>query len=196
MIVPQGILVKKKSAPVRILYCLRTVLYNIENICAAVAGVFMLAAMLLIVIDTLMRYFFNAPFSFSYTLMEEYFLVIIFCLALPWSFRTGGYIRITGCVDLLPHGCRVFILRVGLLVSSLYTGALAWQGGKKFLNIYLTGEVKTGVIDWPLDLSWVWIPIGFSVLALRLFFTAIGPEGDLHHENEEVDSNNAEGDVT
>lgn len=151
----------------------------IENLAALFAAVMMLIAMLLVSADALMRYAFNAPLTFQYTLTEQYLMVALVCLPLSWGFRTGGYIRIEGLVSRFPPKSREYVLRAGLILSAVYVAVLAWTAGEHFWTSYTTGEVMFGVIDWPVAWSWVWVPIGCGLLALRLLLATFGPASQL-----------------
>lgn len=158
----------------------------IELAAVVLAGGIMILTMILVASDAVLRYLFNAPLSFQYHLTENYLLVALIALALAWGYRTGGYIRITFFVNILPATVRGLILRAGLLVSAIYIGVLAWQGGQYFLKAYQDGQTQLGVIDWPVSWSWVWIPVGCGLLAARLLLVAIGPSTELHDEHNDV----------
>jgi len=158
-----------------------------ENAAVVLAAIILLCAMFLVAFDALLRYAFNAPLVFQYTLTEEYLLVALITLAMPWGYRTGGYIRITGAADKLPAAARNGVFRGGLLISFAYVAVLAWTGGNQFLKVYQSGEARIGIIDWPVWLSWIWIPIGCGLLALRLLLTALGPASELHVEHDPVE---------
>jgi TRAP-type C4-dicarboxylate transport system permease small subunit len=151
----------------------------IEDLAEIIAGVMAVAAMLLVSADALLRYLFNAPLSFQYHLTENYVMVAMVMMPMAWGFRTGGYVRITGLIQPVPHAGRRLLIRAGLLVSAAYIAALAWVAGIQFLDAYQSDEVEFGVIDWPVAWSWVWVPVGLGLLTLRLLLAAFGPEGQL-----------------
>ncbi|WP_323032441.1 TRAP transporter small permease [Paracoccus sp. (in: a-proteobacteria)] len=166
------------------------ILRPIENIAALLGAAMMLIAMVLVSADALMRYAFNAPLTFQYTLTEQYLMVALVCLPLAWGFRTGGYIRIEGLIDRLPQALREKVLRAGLITSAVYVAALAWTAGGHFWKAYTTGEVMFGVIDWPVAWSWVWVPVGCWLLAARLLLMSFGPRTQLEadpHAGEHVE---------
>jgi TRAP-type C4-dicarboxylate transport system permease small subunit len=147
----------------------------LENAAAVVGGVMMLMAMVLMSLDATMRYLFTSPIQVAPRLIEFYLMVGMFAMPLAWGFRTGGYIRIVAVVSLLPIAIKNFVLRLGLLVSSGYVGALCWMSGTHFLEAWRSGEVYVGVLDWSVAWSWVWVPVGLGLLAVRLFLLAFGP---------------------
>src|SRR5690606_16258347 len=158
-----------------------------ENIFAGIAGAIMLVAMVLVSLDALLRYFAGAPLSFQYYLTEKYLMVGMIAMCLSWGFRTGGYIRIEGLVRAFPAGLSDPLLRTGLLLGAGYMAVLAWLGGKYFLDALRKDEVVIGVIDWPVAWSWIWIPAGCGLLALRLLVDAFGPAARLFAREESVE---------
>lgn len=160
-----------------------------ENACAILAGVILLFMMVIVSLDAIFRYAFQAPIAWQYTLTEDYLMVAVVALSLSWGFRTGGFIRISGFAGAVPPMVRVVIYRAGLVLSFLYVLALAWTGGKTFLRVWTSGEVKIGVIDWPVYLSWVWVPIGCGLLAIRVLLMSVAPSSELlvdPHADDEI----------
>ncbi len=153
---------------------------SLENAAAVVGGVMMLLAMVLMAMDATLRYLFNSPIQTASRLIEFYLMVGMFAMPLAWGFRTGGYIRIVIAVGLLPARVRSFVLRLGLLVSSVYVGGLAWMSGVHFLEASRSGEVYVGVLDWSVAWSWVWVPVGLGLLVVRLVLLTLGPAANLH----------------
>jgi len=156
----------------------------LELMAILIAAALLLITMVLISADALLRYAFDNPLVFQLTLTEDYLLVGIIMMALSWGFRTGGYIRISGLANMLPAGPRVLLLRAGVLVSAGYAAVLAWQSWGHFWPAFVSGELKFGVIDWPVWLSHVWVPTGLGLLAIRLLLTAFGPVQNLHVEHD------------
>ena len=159
------------------------VLRCLEFVAMGIATVFLLITMVLMSLDALLRYALNRPISFQLTLTEDIFLVGIICMALAWGFRTGGYIRIVGVAALLPPRQREWLLRIGLLASGAYVAVLCWESWKQFLPDLMSGAVKFGVIDYPVWLSHVWVPVGLGLLAARVLLLALGPAGNLSPEH-------------
>ena len=106
---------------------------------------------------------------------------MLITLALPWGFRQGGFIRITLFSVLLGQRLWKLIYQVGLLFSSAYLAILGYEAAVVFVDAWTKRLMIMGVIDWPVAWSWVWIPIGCWLLALRTFVMAFGagdqPEG-------------------
>lgn len=149
---------------------------RVVEACAAVAaGLVLLAIMVLVSLDAVLRHVFAAPLTFQLTLTEDYLLVAMAMLALPWGYRRGGTIQVRLVLDLCPPAFNRVVVRVGLLAAAVYLAALSWWSWDKFHEALLYDEVKMGVIDWPVAWSWVWIPIGCGMLALRVLIDATAP---------------------
>lgn len=153
----------------------------VENLCAVVAGVALMVAVLLVAANAVSRHVMAAPIEFQLEFTQSYLLVILITLALPWGFRQGGFIRITLLSELMSKQLWQQIYRVGLIASSIYMVLLGYEASTMFMDAWINNHMIMGVIDWPVAWSWIWIPIGCWLLALRLFLMAMGvgeqPEG-------------------
>jgi TRAP-type C4-dicarboxylate transport system permease small subunit len=153
----------------------------VENACALLAGIALVVAVLLVSANALSRHVLSAPIEFQLELTQSYLLVMLITLALPWGFRQGGFIRITLFSGLFGPRWWQRIYQVGLLFSCAYLSVLGYEAFVVFADAWVKRHMIMGIIDWPVAWSWVWIPIGCWLLALRTFLMALGageqPEG-------------------
>lgn len=163
---------------------LNKLLVPIENLAAAVSGVVTMIAMALTTIDALSRYFLNSPLVFQFYLTANYLLISLIMLALPWGFRTGGYIRVSVLTEHLPPKIRLPLFRVGLIASAGYLLLLAYKAGQYTFDAFAKNLMYIEDLNWPVGWSWVWVPIGCGLLALRVLLIALGPDSDLHIEHD------------
>ena len=84
----------------------------------------------------------------------------------------------------IPTKFRNILFRIGLLTSSAYLFLLAWKSGGYFVKTFISGQVYIEEINWPVSLSWIWIPIGMGLLSMRVLLVAIGPSASLHIEHD------------
>ncbi|RQP05412.1 MAG: TRAP transporter small permease [Paracoccus sp. BP8] len=152
----------------------------LENLAALIGGGMMIAAMVLISLDAILRYTISAPLVFVSYLMQYYLLVGMLTMPMAWGFRTGGYIRISFFAMRLSDSARDLLLRVGMFAGAIYSLLLAWLGGKHFWDVFQRGDIQMGVIDWPVSWSWVWVPIGLGLLAIRMLIITFGPAAGLY----------------
>lgn len=155
----------------------------LELVGVVFAGAMLLTTMGLMSLDAFLRYFFNAPLRWQYTLTSNFLLVPLVCMALAWGYRTGGYIRI-GMVSYLPTVVSRLLIRAGLILSCGYVAVLAWKSGEYFLETVRSGEIAVTTLRWPVWLSWMWVPAGLGLLSFRLLLASVAPARDLERENE------------
>lgn len=172
------------SAGSRVWRTLNALLSPVETLAAVLSGAATMLAMTLTTADALGRYFFGAPLVFQFYFTSHYVLVALIMLALPWGFRTGGYIRVTIVTEHIPDTIRVFLFRLGLVASAAYLALLTWKSWMYFLNAAQKGLVQIEDLNWPVAWSWVWIPLGCGLLTLRILLTAFGPAAEIHHEHD------------
>lgn len=151
------------------------ILSVIEAGAAVAAGAVLVVVMVLVSLDAILRHAFAAPLTFQLTLTEDYLLVAMVMLALPWGYRTGGAIQVRLLLDACPPRFGAAVVRVGLAAAAVYLASLAWWSWGRFAQAFAADEVKMGVIDWPVDWSWVWVPLGCGLLALRVLLDAAAP---------------------
>jgi len=147
----------------------------VETAAAVLAGCMMIAMMVLVSADAFMRRGFGEPLTFQLTLSESYLIVAMVMLSLAWGYRRGGTIQVRLLLDVLPKRPADVITRVGLAASSVYMIVLAVRAWSPFYRAWVDNEVTMGVIDWPVAWSWIWVPLGCAMLALRLALDATAP---------------------
>lgn len=148
----------------------------VESAAAIVGGCTILVVMVLVSADAILRRAFGQPLTFQLQLSENYLLVAMVMLSLAWGYRRGGSIQVRLLLDNLPKETADIVIRVGSAASSIYMAALAVMAWKPFYRALIDHEVTLGVIDWPVSWSWVWIPLGCGLLAIRLTLDATAPE--------------------
>lgn len=146
----------------------------VENVLAVIGGSVLAVTMVLVSTDAILRHLFSAPIPWQFTLTESYLMVAGIALGLPWGYRTGGRIRINLLLVYLPEKARRPLLRVGNLIVAPYIAVLAWKAAERTYEAFAHNDMMMGIIDWPVGWSWVWVPLGLTVLMLRLILDAFG----------------------
>ena len=155
---------------------LERIVARLEDAAAIGAGIAMLVIVLLVSVDVVMRYAFASPLTFQFHLVKFYLLVALVMLALPWGYRNGGAIQIQLLFAMVSRRVSGPIQRIGLAAASVYLFVLAYEGWEGFVDAYVGDRVVMGVIDWPVAWSWVFVPVGCGLLALRVLLDACAPE--------------------
>ncbi|SMF57096.1 TRAP-type C4-dicarboxylate transport system, small permease component [Tistlia consotensis] len=147
----------------------------LERASDILAAVGLCTMMLIISADALGRLF-GAPLQGAYEFTAYYLMVIVAFLALPRSYATGGQVRLEllePWLARLPGG----LARRGVALLSLAAfGLLLWFSGDEALRRIADRETTFGVVQWPLYLSYVWMPAGIAILILRLALDVVRPD--------------------
>ena len=144
---------------------MRAWLDGCERVLTLVAVLATFAMMLLTAADAIGRYVLNRPILVAYELTTNYLMIAAVFLAMPFTYREGGNIRVTFLVDRLRGRARLVIDHAVQLVSLLYCAALVVATFMQARHIMRTGTTFT-TIDVPL---WP----GHLVVAVALFLTTV-----------------------
>jgi len=145
-----------------------------ERAVALVAVGFMLAIMLVVTADVVMRYLFNSPFPWAYDLIALYLMAGVFYFVLSDAHREKMHVGI----DILQcrMGPRVRHLAdlLTALISLVLFSLIAYVGAQGAWESFASDEILAGNIPWPTWLSAIIVPIGATLLVLRLVLQFIG----------------------
>jgi len=131
------------------------------------------SVLLLITLDTILRYTINQPIAFQFEFTEMYLMPAMATLSLARVQREGGHLAID-FVPLSWFGAFAPVLsRLNLLLPALFFALLTWQAGKYAWSAYQRNDTYMGVIDWPSYLAYASIPLGTGLLTLRLLTDAV-----------------------
>ncbi|MGQ2904938.1 MAG: TRAP transporter small permease [Neoaquamicrobium sediminum] len=114
------------------------------------------------VIDTTGRAFFNSPFIGAVEISEALLAVAIFS-ALGYLQKTGGHV----VVDVFSNGygprLKKFATLVILAATLAVLGFLLWRSGVGALNAYRTNDVSAGFLRVPIWLAKIFTTVGLGV---------------------------------
>ena len=143
-------------------------LATMERLAALVAIGFMLAIMLVVTADVVMRYLFNSPFAWAYDLIALYLMAGVFYFVLSDAYRANAHVGI----DILHARMGPRARRAADLVTAAASLALfaliAYVGAERAWESFVNDEVLAGEIAWPVWLSAIMVPVGCALLLLRL----------------------------
>ena len=144
----------------------------IQKACIAIAGLFLVAMLVIIVIGVLSRYVFNFPFYF----VEEYsgyLLVGIGFLGAAYAFQKGVHIKVDTVVERLPRRARAGLETITTLIGTCIIVILTWSGFKLFLTDFRGHVVSSTIMQTPLWIPESFVLIGWVVLLLMLILHMI-----------------------
>jgi TRAP-type C4-dicarboxylate transport system permease small subunit len=147
------------------------IIRRLENVAIFFVGVALAAMMLIVTTNVALRYLFNAPFSWSYDVIDQYLMVAAFFLAVSYTLRTNGHMEVDVFVAALTSLRLLAALRlVGDILSLLLTLGIAYEGYLTTVTAWTNAEFLPGVIAFPTWPSHILVPIGMGILALRLLY--------------------------
>jgi TRAP-type C4-dicarboxylate transport system permease small subunit len=135
-----------------------------------------LAAMLsLVVNEVAMRYFFNAPTTWSMD-VNQWLFALATMMALPEITRVNGNVAITILIERMPEHRRAIAMRVIVLVSFVACLVACYIAGSETLRQFKCNIMTTWV--HPIPKWWIstCIPFGFLLSALQ--FLRLGLKRD------------------
>ncbi|MEX0408629.1 TRAP transporter small permease subunit [Aquibium sp. LZ166] len=141
---------------------------GLERLAITGASLCILAIMVVVALDVVMRYAFHAPLGWVYDLVSNYLMVGAFFLAVSETFRRGGHVAVDLFRNMLRPRVRRWIdagsalMVLPVLLAMVVTG---WQSTARSLA---RDEAIPGVIAWPMWASYVFVPLGVGLLLLRV----------------------------
>jgi TRAP-type C4-dicarboxylate transport system permease small subunit len=126
------------------------------------------AMMLLIAVNTMMRYLFSDPITGMYEVVELYLMMAVFYFALPYVEAREANVR----ADIISRRFSSTVSRrieiVSLAVTLVVAGwitILVYQRAMSFVDRLIT---TSGVIEFPVYVSWFIVVVGLAMLLARL----------------------------
>lgn len=139
-----------------------------------VAGIFMFAIMLVVVIDVVMRYFFNAPLSWSFELISLYLMVGLFFFSLSDALAHHAHVAVDILHLYMPRRMRHGAELIGYVLATPVFAAIFYMSVITTWESYRGNDVLAGHIAWPTWLAQICVPIGVGILVLRMALRAAG----------------------
>lgn len=160
---------------VKIKAALGDLLAILEKACSWASQAILFAMMLSISTDGLGRYLFNHPLPGGLQLTELYFMVMLTFLGMPAIYASGGHIRLDIASKWLDKSPYQLSARVNAFVGAMALGLMAWQSGIVAIEKIQELETSFGAVQFPIYLSYVWVPIGSGLLAARMTYDIFFP---------------------
>jgi C4-dicarboxylate transporter, DctQ subunit len=155
----------------RPLSILREALNRVTGAAASVlasAGVVCVVSMMLIVtVDVIARYVFNAPTVWAGEI-ASYLLIGIVFLGLAHNLREGSHIRIDVVTGFLPHRVRSVLEGVTYAIGSVFSIVLFLGAWTRFANFWDRHTTSDSPLMTPLWLPMVPVLLGAAVLCIAM----------------------------
>ena len=132
-----------------------------------IAAYAVLVMALMVTIDVILRFVFNAPTKFA-TEFAAYLLVVSVSFGLAYTLRERAHIRIDFITSRLPRRVRSWVQVITSIMALVFTGLLSWLNWGEFmtsLKLQTTSRTAMDVVIWPAQL---FMPLGLLVISLLL----------------------------
>lgn len=130
------------------------------------AGTLVTILIVLMAAEIVARYFFGSPLRGSYELLGTWILPMSIILAMPYTFRTRGHVRIDMMVARMPGPARRVVGYVAWALSLVVVFALAAATTKAALDTLQAGATSSGLLR--LDIWPVYAVASVSLVVLGL----------------------------
>ena len=148
-----------------------TGLLRLEFLAASVAGIGVLAMMLLGGLDVLTTNALNRPIPGAYEIIETLMVASIF-LALALSQAQGRQIRVELITDRMAPRSRDLVQVFSDACSLTVYGFIAWYGAKAAWTSTLMGEVSSGAVQFPQWPAKIALTLGAVLMVLQCLASA------------------------
>lgn len=140
----------------------------VEDIALYLGVVAIIMIMMIVSADAVMRYAINRPLIWSYDLIALYLMVVAVFLPTARTYREGNHIGMNIFVLMMsPRVKLVSDIFVSLLMLG-FIGVLLWAGWGRTMETLARGELKYGIINYPVWLSHLPVAVGSAALLLRV----------------------------
>lgn len=136
---------------------------------ALLGGAALMILMFYTVLDVVLRYGFNRPFSGSLEFTEFAMTVIVF-LSLAYCGWTGGHVAVDILERPLEHPSLRFVPAILTLISAVLFAVIAWQSAAEALN---NMQRVSNMLRWPHFPFLLNVAFGCALFAVVLFIQSI-----------------------
>ena len=137
---------------------------SVARAASTLAGVAVLAIVVLITYDVAMRYLFEQPQLFVDEVASFLELFVIFA-GLAYTFRTGSHVRVDLLTGRLPGRARGWLRLSGLVLGLVFLAIVIWTTAQSAVTAYRYGRVSA-VMLYPLWAPMALIPLGLALLGV------------------------------
>lgn len=148
--------------------------------------------MILTTLDALSRHLLSKSITGAYEVTEMYLMVMLVFLSMSYVQKVDGHIRLDIIFERLSKRVQNILNIIFYIFAAAMMFFIGFQGFNMTLSAVQNNLIASGLINFPLWLSYIWIPIGSFLIMIRLLLLvvllALGKDT---HENdsksEEVD---------
>lgn len=146
---------------------------RLEVVFLRLSQVALVLMMLLTTADAISRYLFKQSIVVAYEMTELYLMVALVFLSMSFVKKIDGHIRLDILFDRFPKKVQYILDAFYCLLAATMFFFIGLKGLNMTVEALQYRYVAAGLINFPLWLSYVWIPIGSYLLMIRLLFSVI-----------------------
>jgi TRAP-type C4-dicarboxylate transport system permease small subunit len=123
--------------------------------------------------EVIARYFFTRPTIWAAELSQ---LCLIWgcMLAMPWILAAGRHIQVDAVARLLPPATQRWLHVFVMVVIAVFSAVVVWYGFQIFYDSFERGRTTGSMLDIPIWISELSIPVGFLLLMLQALIDMVG----------------------
>ncbi|OPY86538.1 MAG: Tripartite ATP-independent periplasmic transporter [Smithella sp. PtaU1.Bin162] len=132
-----------------------------------IAGGFVIIMMLALIREVIGRYFFNSPTEWSVDL-SEFLMVAMVYIGTAYTTSIDGHVRADFIYGQIKGKRKAYLDIFIDLASIFYVSIIFWEGWLLAKESFISGEVSSGGVRWPLFPFQFMVPIGAAMVILLL----------------------------
>lgn len=137
-----------------------------------IAGSLVAIMMLALVREVIGRYFFNSPTEWSVD-VSEFLMVSMVYIGTAYTTSIDGHVRADFFYGQIKGKRKAYLDICIDLVSIFYVYIIFWEGWMLARDSFISGEVSSGGVRWPLCPFQIMVPIGAAMVILLLIVKLI-----------------------
>lgn len=142
-------------------------IHRLSKIGAVISQVCLVALLALVFHEVVVRYLFDKPTLYSVEL-SEYLLIFLAFIAAGWVLQEDKHVKMHSFVHLLPQRVQHLLSCISSFIILLFCIILIWQGSKAAWIAWHGGYHSSSLLNTPMWLPYLIIPLGSLLLALQL----------------------------
>ncbi|MBP2075856.1 TRAP transporter small permease [Oceanobacillus polygoni] len=146
---------------------------RLEVLSLRLSQVALVIMMLLTTSDAVSRYIFNQSIVGAYEITEMYVMVALVFLSMSFVKKVDGHIRLDILFEKFPIKVQHFLDAFYSLLAAAMFFFIGLRGLNMTLEAIQYQYVAAGLINLPLWLSYIWLPIGSFLFVIRLLISSI-----------------------
>lgn len=147
---------------------------GIESVSQAITVALMLAIMLIVFFDVVLRHLFSHPLTWAYDLIGLYLVAGVYFLNLSDSYAAHAHVGVDIVVRKLPDAGRRLSEMLTSLLGTILFGLICEAAAVRSWDAYVNREVVSGLIAWPTWVASGLAAFGSGLLVIRLAFRFVG----------------------